>query len=204
MCTLTGFLAQLVRTHDRHRLSFPSEVKLSTDRMWAFVLEPLEGEASTLSKYTASILRTLLPNALSILDWARQRLLRYVMRFVVVGLQCDPSVSSLVMCTKHDRVEAIAKCLDFSDFQVQETAIQILLCMHMAPCTPTSTLSMVLPETFRVHWFKLLATPTSLAHEVVCEKLIVFNWSRTNMASAVLSLPVRSSITTTSGFGAES
>jgi hypothetical protein len=204
MRSLTGFLAQIVRSHDRHRLSFPKEVKLSAGKMWPFILELLEDEAPTLSKYTASLFRTLLPNALSIMDWARQRLLRCVMRFVMVGLRCETSVSSLVMHTKQDRVETIAKCLDFPDFQVQETAVQILLSLHRVQCTSPNTLTMMLPATFHVHWIKLKAAPTSSLSHDVCEELIVFNWNRTNKASAVLSLPVRSSIATTSGFSAES
>jgi hypothetical protein len=201
MRALAGFLAQLVRTHDRHRVSFPNEVKVSAGNVWALVLELLEDEAPILSKHTVSIFRTLLPNALNVLDWARQKLLRCVLQFTLVGLQSNPSVSSTVICSSNGRVEAIAKCLDFPDLQVQETAIQILLCITPFNNTP-ETISALLPVSFHPHWFQLLAAPTTLVHEVQ-EGLVVLNWDRTDRASTVLSLPVLGSITTTTGYSAE-
>ncbi len=88
-------------------------------------------------------------------------------------------------------VEALGQCLNFPDFEVQETALQILL--RIAPILPYNYfVSTVLPSHVRGYWYQITTSPT----DYILRRLVLtkFNWDKPLMTSAVLSLKVRNSV----------
>jgi hypothetical protein len=146
--------------------------------------------------------KALLPNALNILMEVRLTLLRCVLRVVAVGLQhqSDSSTSGKFITCHIGAVEALGQCFYFPDFEVQETALQILL--HIAPILPYNYfVSTVLPSHLRGYWYQMATSPTDyiLRRRVLTK----FNWDKPLRTSAVLSLKVRNTVITTTGHSAE-
>lgn len=196
---LPGFLAQLALSHDRLRSSFPSDVLLSTTTMWDHIRGHIQDETPHMSRYSNSIFKTMLPNALHTLDWAEKEHLRCVLQVIAIGITSDPSTSITLISKDDDKVGAIGKCLEVPDFQTQEAAIQILLCV--VPFLSGDTLATVLPTHIHHFWSQLLAPPTTVTRELR-QYVMEFNWNGTSRFSAVLSLRVHSSIVTTTGYSA--
>ena len=197
---LPGFLAQLTMTHERHRISFPNDVVISATIMWDLIHNHIADETPHLSRYSTSIFKTLLPNALHTLDWAEKEHLRCVLQVIAIGITSDPSTSIAIISKGNGRVEAIGKCLEVPDFQTQEATIQILLCV--VPYLPSDDLATVLPTHVHRHWSQLLTSPTTITRGLR-QYVMEINWEKTNISSAVLSLRVHSSIVTTDGYRAE-
>ena len=146
--------------------------------MWGLVHDSFIVETPTLSKRSVLLYKALLPNALNILIEVRFELLRCVLRVVAVGLQRQPDSSAsgkFITChiggvealgqrqpdssasgkflTRHiGGVEALGQCFNFPDFEVQETALQILL--RIAPILPYNYfVSTMLPSHVRGYWY---------------------------------------------------
>ncbi len=194
---LPGFLAQLTMAHERHRISFPNDVVISATIMWGLIHNHIADETPHLSRYSTSIFKTLLPNALHTLDWGEKEHLRCVLQVIAIGIT---STSIAIIFKGNGRVEAIGKCLEVPDFQTQEATIQILLCV--VPYLPSDDLATVLPTHVHRHWSKLFTPPTTITRELR-QYVMEFNWDKTSISLAVLSLRVHSSIVTTDGYSAE-
>ena len=198
MRIMPGFLAQLALSHSKHLKAFPREVEKSAVNMWGHILGVFNAECPTLSKHSMSIFRTLLPHALRVLVWARQQLMRCVLQVVAFGLQCDHASSNTVLSTNTGMVIAIGNCLSVPDYQIQQLGVHILL--RMAPYLTADMLISALPSVFRTHWSRLPTLPTPNNASVVRNVLMSCNMDNTDRDSAVLSLKVRNSIITTTGY----
>jgi hypothetical protein len=198
MRTMPGFLAQLAFSHTGHLSAFPLQVERSAVNMWGHILGVFNAECPTLSKHSMSIFRTLLPHALRVLVWAKQQLMRCVLQVVAFGLQCDHASPNTVISTNTGMVVAIGNCLSVPDFQIQQLGVHILLCM--APYLPADMLTSALPSVFRTHWSRLPTLPSLNNAGVVRGVLMSCNMDNTDRESAVLSLKVRNSIITTTGY----
>jgi hypothetical protein len=223
---LPGFLAQLASSHERLRLSFPEDVGTSAAIMWGLVLDFFMVQTPTLSQRSVLLYKALLPNALNILMEVRFELLRCVLRVVAVGLQRQPdssasgrfischiggvetlrqqqpdsSASGKFLTRQISGVEALGQCFNFPDFEVQETALQILL--RIAPILPYNYfVSTVLPSQVRGYWCQMATSPTD--HILMRRVLTKFNWGKPLKTSAVLSLKVQNSAITTTGYRTE-
>ncbi len=219
---LPGFLVQLASSHERLRLSFPEDVRTSAANMWGLVHDSFMVETPTLSKRSVLLYKALLPHALHILMEVKFELLRCVLRVVAIGLQRQPDSSAsgkFITChdgglqrqpdssvsgkflTRHiSGVEALGQYFNFPDFEVQETALKILLCI--APILPYNYfVSTVLPSHVRGNWYQMATSPTD--YILMRRVLTKFNWDKPLVTSAVLSLKVRNSVITTTGYRAE-
>ena len=95
-------------------------------------------------------------------------------------------------------VVAIGNCLSVPDFQIQQLGVHVLL--RMAPYLTAEMLMSALPSVFRTHWSRLPTLPTLNNAGVVRRVLMSCNMDNTDRESAVLSLKVRNSIITTTGY----
>jgi hypothetical protein len=83
--------------------------------MWGLIHNHIAEETPHLSRYSTSIFKTLLPNALHTLDWAEKEHLRCVLQVIAIGITSDPSTSIAIISKGNGRVEAIGKCLEVPD-----------------------------------------------------------------------------------------